>query len=138
MKFSAKTDYACRALLELSLHWPNKEPMQLSTIAKKQKIPIQFLNHILIQLKQLKYVESSRGKNGGYILAKSPDKICLSDVVEDLGHELTQKNTSLKRHVFKEVWDTIDQLVLETMKKITFETLVHKYNAQQSVLTYQI
>ena len=49
MKIIAKTDYACRALLELSLHWPKQEPLQVTAIADNQQIPIKFLIHILIQ-----------------------------------------------------------------------------------------
>lgn len=69
MKISAKIDYACRALLiELGLHWPDNRPMQVSAIAKRQKIPMNFLVHILITLKELGYVDSIRGKSGGYVL----------------------------------------------------------------------
>ena len=77
MRISAKIDYACRALLELSLHWPNNIPLQINTIAQNQQMPVKFLTQILLQLKQIGYVQSVRGKKGGYLLAKAPQKIRL-------------------------------------------------------------
>src|SRR6267142_1058623 len=85
MKISAKIDYACRALLELGLHWPNTTPMQVGAIAKHQKIPMNFLVHILITLKEAGYVDSIRGKSGGYVLIKAPQDIRLGDVIKNFG-----------------------------------------------------
>ena len=85
MKISAKMDYACRALLELALHWPDLTPMQISEIAKRQEIPIKFLVHIMIHLKERGYVNSVRGNKGGYLLAKAPAEIHFGEVIENLG-----------------------------------------------------
>ncbi|MGB3241335.1 MAG: Rrf2 family transcriptional regulator, partial [Candidatus Omnitrophota bacterium] len=62
MRISARCDYACRALLELSLHWPNEAPVHIQQISENQKIPERYLVQILIQLKRLGLVTSSRGK----------------------------------------------------------------------------
>jgi len=72
MRISAKCDYACRALVELSFHWPKKIPLRIQQMSEKQEIPERFLVQILLQLKRLGFVTSSRGKNGGYNLAKAP------------------------------------------------------------------
>src|SRR2546427_7062657 len=85
MKISAKIDYACRALIELALHWPDRTPLQIRTIAKRQKIPIKFLVHILIHLKQLGLTQSVRGKSGGYVLAQSPTNIKLNMIIKSFG-----------------------------------------------------
>src|SRR5262245_53536106 len=81
MKISAKTDYACRAILELALHWPNSVPLQISSIAGNRKIPVKFPTQILVTLKQTGLVESIRGQKGGYVLAKAPKDITLREVV---------------------------------------------------------
>ena len=65
MRISARCDYACKALLELTLHWPSKEPLQLHTISENQGISTKYLVHILIQLKRMGLIESIRGKQGG-------------------------------------------------------------------------
>ncbi len=88
MRISARCDYACRALLELALHWPNIEPVQTYTISEKQDIPMKYLVQILIQLKRMGLVESARGKHGGYSLAKPPNKISLGEVIREVGGPL--------------------------------------------------
>ena len=88
MRVSAKCDYACKALLELALHWPNKEPVQIHEISEKQDIPIKYLVQILIQLKRIGFVDSIRGKEGGYNLAIAPDRITLGKVMREIGGPL--------------------------------------------------
>ena len=73
MKISAKTDYACKAIFELVMHWPKPEPLAINVIARSQRIPIKFLTHILLQLKTMGMVESIRGQRGGYLLVKAND-----------------------------------------------------------------
>ncbi len=51
MSISAKSDYACRAILELSLHWPNTEALPNKCNCKKQRIPMKYSIQILIDLK---------------------------------------------------------------------------------------
>ena len=98
MKISAKIDYACRALLELALHWPNKEPLPITEIADKEKIPVKFLVHILINLKNLGYIQSVRGNRGGYLLVKNPSEINLLEVIQNLkGSFLETDNNSFIR-----------------------------------------
>ena len=142
MKVSAKVDYACRALMELSLHWPNETPVQIGTVAKRQNIPLKFLVHILIHLKEMGCVESVRGKAGGYILSKSPDQIKFSDVVKGFGgmgysatHEQKKKKNA---HVLDLIWQDIDQRVLDVMNKINFETISNQERSKGKVMTYEI
>jgi Rrf2 family transcriptional regulator, cysteine metabolism repressor len=78
MRISARVSYACYALLELSMHWPEDNPVQIHQIAKKQSIPIKYLILILLQLKQLGLIRSIRGKKGGYLLARAPNTITLA------------------------------------------------------------
>ena len=66
MKVSAKTDYACLAMLELAAHYGSKEPLRIRTIADEHGIPSRFLVQILLQLKGAGFVASTRGAAGGY------------------------------------------------------------------------
>ncbi len=125
MKISAKTDYACKALLELALHWPNTAPLRQNVISKKQNIPMKFLTQILIQLKQLGYVDSTRGSRGGYLLVKPPQQILFSDVLMDMS-ELpwaSQLRKTQKNDVFEIVWKELDGVLLDHMKRINFDVL---------------
>ena len=81
MRVSAKTEYACLAMLELAVSYDADEPVRIRDIADKHGIPPRFLVQILLQLKVAGLVMSTRGAAGGYQLARGPDEITLSDVV---------------------------------------------------------
>ena len=142
MKISAKIDYACRALLELGLHWPNHTPMQVSEIAKRQKIPMNFLVHILITLKEAGYVDSIRGKSGGYVLIKAPQDIRMGEVIKNfggLGFSTEGGARKLKNaHIMDAVWLEVDQAVIRTINDITLETLCNRERSRGSAIMYEI
>jgi Rrf2 family protein len=82
MKLSKRGEYALRALIDLGiaseLGWPM---LQVSELAAKEKLPIKFLEQILAQLKAAGYVESRRGKFGGYSLARPMRRIKFGTVI---------------------------------------------------------
>jgi Rrf2 family protein len=79
--FSAKAEYACIAMLELAAHYGDSQPVRLKAIAEAHEIPDRFLVQILLELKGAGLVVSARGAMGGYLLARSPDKITAADIV---------------------------------------------------------
>src|SRR5262245_38894328 len=79
--FSAKTEYACIAMLELAAQYGDTQPVRLKSIADAHEIPERFLVQILLQLKVAGLVVSTRGAAGGYVLAKAPDQISVGDIV---------------------------------------------------------
>jgi Rrf2 family protein len=80
VRVSAKTDYALRAALELAAA-PDDKPMKGERIATAQAIPLRFLENILMQLRHAGLVESRRGADGGYRLARPPAEVTLADVI---------------------------------------------------------
>jgi Rrf2 family protein len=80
MRISAKADYAVRAALELAAA-PDGEPVKGERLADSQEIPLQFLEHILLELKHAGLVRARRGARGGYWLARSPDEVTVADVI---------------------------------------------------------
>ena len=142
MKISAKIDYACRALLELSLHWPDESPLPIQEIARRQKIPIKFLVHILIHLKQLDYLESVRGKKGGYVLTRNPKEIKLSQVIKSFGalgcFSSEEKKHLRSNHVMDNIWQEIDKAVLSAVEQIDFETICHRSYSKNKAIMYEI
>jgi Rrf2 family protein len=82
MKLSKKGEYALRALIDLGIAAEVGRPLvQVSELAEKEQIPIKFLEQIMQLLKEEGFVESRRGKFGGYRLAKPPAKITIGSVV---------------------------------------------------------
>ena len=81
MNISVKGEYALHAMFDLALQKPG-EPIKIADIARRQKIPQKFLELILAGLKQGGFVESRRGAEGGYLLARPPDAITIGEVVQ--------------------------------------------------------
>jgi Rrf2 family protein len=82
MKLSARTEYACLAMLQLASDYDSREPVQIRRIADEHGIPAPFLVQILLQLKSASLVTSTRGAAGGYRLARNPRNISLAEVVQ--------------------------------------------------------
>lgn len=80
MKLSTKTRYGTRILIELAKH-KDEGAMQVSRIASGQKIPIKYLEQLIIVLKRAGLVKSVRGPKGGHQLAKDPSEISLGQLV---------------------------------------------------------
>lgn len=142
MKVSARIDYACRALLELSLHWPSQYPLQVLEIAGRQKIPAKFLVHILIELKKMGLVQSIRGQRGGYVLARSPGEIRLSQIVASFS-ELRAPGKNIKsqlalRNTFDSVLQEIDAATTKILDKVNFEEICKKERSTSKIPMYTI
>jgi Rrf2 family transcriptional regulator, cysteine metabolism repressor len=80
MLISKKSRYALKAVFELAKR-KGDGPIKIADIAKPQAIPQRFLEAILVQLKQSGLVESRRGSEGGYQLARDPENITVGDVL---------------------------------------------------------
>jgi Rrf2 family protein len=77
---SKKSQYAFKALTYLSEKY-NEGPVLISEIAKKKKIPLKFLENILLELKKAGILDSKKGKGGGYFLKMSPEKVKVATVI---------------------------------------------------------
>lgn len=81
MRVSAKADYAVRAMVELAAAASEEGPLKGEVIAEAQDIPLRFLENILGELRVNGLVHSRRGTDGGYWLARDPDRISLADIL---------------------------------------------------------
>src|SRR4029434_6285272 len=79
MRVSAKADYAVRAAVELAA--AGKGPVKGDRIAEAQGIPLKFLENILAELRHAGLVQSQRGAEGGYWLARPADQVTVADVI---------------------------------------------------------
>lgn len=87
MKLSTKGRYGLRAVLDLALNG-DCEAVALSGIAKRQGISISYLEQLIAKLKKAGIVNSIRGAQGGYILAKKPEEISVGDILRALEGDL--------------------------------------------------
>jgi Rrf2 family cysteine metabolism transcriptional repressor len=92
MRVSAKTEYACIAMLELASQYQSGEPVQIRRIAERHDAPPRFLVQILLQLKGAGLVTSVRGAAGGYQLLIPPEDVSLGRVMEVIDGRFEEKN----------------------------------------------
>ena len=80
MKLTSRSEYALLALVYLTRH-RGQGFVSVQTIAGAQRIPQKYLEQIMLILKRARYLRSSKGKGGGFQLARSPRSISLADVI---------------------------------------------------------
>jgi Rrf2 family transcriptional regulator, cysteine metabolism repressor len=136
MKLSNKTIYGIKALLEIALH--NGSEVNSNEIAAAQKVPAKFLEQIMAILKRNKLVISSRGRSGGYLLAKKPNEITLFDVVELLDGAITLTANLKKGNNLQTVMQGIEGKLVAELKKVTLEELAEEKARETGVLLYNI
>ena len=129
MKFSAKTEYACLAVLELARAYDSDEPVRIRSIADEHAIPSRFLVQILLQLKGAGLVESTRGAAGGYRLRMPPDEITLADVMAVVDGPEKLPNPAAKspaRRALLRAWRDVAIARRDMLSDITFANLVER------------
>jgi len=101
MKISVKGEYALQAIFDLASQRPG-EPVRIADIARRQKIPQKFLEVILVGLKQAGFVESRRGAEGGYLLARAAESLTVGEVLRSI--EGTGQGRSRSQASFRPAW----------------------------------
>jgi len=141
MNISAKTEYACIAVLELALHYESREPVRIKRIADTHGIPSRFLVQILLQLKGAGLVTSTRGASGGYQLAKPPKQITLLDVMSVIEGPPAEQSTSAANNtpsarVLWRAWKQVAKAEREMLDKINFADLAEKSRSSGDAMYY--
>jgi len=125
MNISVKGEYALQAIFDLASS-TSSEPVKIADIARRQKIPQKFLELILANLKQGAFVESRRGAEGGYLLAKRAQAITVGDVLRfvDGRQEERARQRRLADSPFTELWMQVDNAIDSVLDSTTFAQLV--------------
>jgi len=127
MLVSQKDRYALRAVFELARRH-GQGPAKVAEIAVAQSIPPRFLEVILNELKQTGFVESRRGKRGGYMLIASPEDLTVADVMTFLGGpvEVAPANGKGEDGVLTPMWDRVRSAIANIYETTTFADLVEQ------------
>ncbi|MCZ6675605.1 MAG: Rrf2 family transcriptional regulator [Verrucomicrobia bacterium] len=137
MKLSLKVEYACRVLAQLSRTYGNNQFSHIDTLAKLEEIPANYLVQILIELRNGGLINSRRGKQGGYSLAKAPSEITLYEVVTVIDGELLAINlgsNGFSGTKVREVWKE----VVESLKEKTLSYSLESFLPEESDEMYYI
>lgn len=82
MKLTKRGEYALRALIDLGIAYDLGRPLvKVGELVEKERLPVKFLEQILMQLRDAGIIETKRGKAGGYYLAKPPKEIRFGEVI---------------------------------------------------------
>ena len=145
MKLSTRTRYGIRAILELAGN-RSKGPLQLKIIAQRQDISVKYLEQLVAILKSAGFVRSVRGSKGGYILAKAPNQIKLSDVFNALEGSsavavecLENKNYCARAAdcMARQLWAQVQDAIETVLQSITLQDLIDRARDKRT-LDYQI
>ncbi|ASC72769.1 HTH-type transcriptional regulator IscR [Halomicronema hongdechloris C2206] len=137
MKLTTRGHYSVKALLDLSLQ-PPTQPVSVTAIARRQELPAPYLEKLLLELRRAGLVDSVRGAQGGYRLAKAPDQISLGQILEAVGETIDP----LPRHqpqmeqaedwVTFTVWRRLHQKLKEALYSISLEDLYYDARSWQA------
>lgn len=132
MNISVKGEYALLALFDLALQTPG-EPVKIGDIARRQKIPQKFLELILAGLKQGGFVESRRGAEGGYLLARPAESITVGQVIRFVESRRAAKGgiRTDNQNPFAELWRDVEQSVSRVVDHATFGDMVRTWRERQ-------
>jgi Rrf2 family transcriptional regulator, cysteine metabolism repressor len=133
MKLSTRTRYGVRAMLALAESY-GKEPVQLKHIAAQQQISVKYLEQLMTMLKSAGIVSSVRGSKGGYILAKPPKDITLSECFNSLeGSIITVECLKNQNYcsrsdncAAREVWAEVDKAVRNVLESTTLKDIISR------------
>ena len=133
MKISTRGRYGLRALLDLALH-KGEGLVLLKDIARREEISLPYLEHLITPLVAAGIVRSSRGPKGGVLLAKSPEEIKLSEVVQLLEGSIALVdcvNDSKVCHrsalcVTRDVWNEMKAAMIQVLDSMTLQDLVER------------
>jgi len=128
MNISVKGEYALQAIFDLAMQ-SAAEPVKIAGIARRQKIPQKFLELILSGLKQGGFVESRRGADGGYRLARPADQITVGEVLRFM--EDGKKSKRAAPGPFTDVWKRVDAATAAIVDRTTFAELVRQWKESQ-------
>jgi len=138
MRVSAKGEYATRAVLHLAMEYP--EVLTIHQIAARHRIPVKYLEQILLELRRGGIVASRRGVHGGYLLARHPSQVSVGEVLQVVDNRVVASSclprdeergllgSDSEACSLMQLWDDVRMAV----EKILFETSFAEICARSS------
>ncbi len=133
MNISVKGEYALQAIFDLASN-PADEPVKIAEIARRQQIPQKFLELILASLKQGGFVESRRGADGGYLLARRPDAISVGEVLRFVEGRREERSRARRQNdsPMADLWNRVDAAIDAVLDAANFAQLVREWREKHA------
>ena len=132
MNVTSKGRYALRVMLDLAQH-PEDGFISLKTVAERQDISMKYLEMIVSGLKKAELVESSRGKEGGYRLSRSPSEYSVGEILRSLEDKLAPVSCLTAEGVQCDhaaacatlpMWKELDEITNAYLDSVTLQDLI--------------
>ena len=131
MRLSTRSRYGTRMMLDLAQHY-DKGPVRIGEIAKRQDMPVKYLEQLIIPLKQSNFIKSVRGPKGGHMLARPPEEITVGQIVKVLesGIELTDcienpgECERSGRCLTRIIWEDASKAMYDNLNSITLSKML--------------
>ncbi len=144
MRISTKGEYGLLALLDVAMQ-PEGTPVQVAQIARRQRIPKQYLDQLMLSLKRAGLVASVRGRQGGYRLARPAESITLLDAMTALEGPLENANFvdgSRRQHgarrVLRGVWEKLSSQSIKLLRSKTLAEICAESAESTAAFIYEI
>ncbi len=149
MYISQKCQYALRAIFELAKR-NGRGPIKIAEIADVQAIPLRFLEVILSQLKQARFVSSQRGSKGGYVLSANPEELTVGEVMRFMQGPVGPVDCVVSGSkdkcplygdcAFLPMWEKVQTAISDVYDNTTFQDLVNqeKQRNKKKAIHYSI
>ncbi len=135
MKITYKSEYAMRAILDLSYKFDSNDIVPLSEICRRQNIPEKYLEHIMLSLKKGGFVDSKRGIGGGFFLKMAPKEITLGHILRHIdgpieptagvqNEDKALRASGEEQKAFEEVWMNVTQAISGVIDFVTFADIM--------------
>ncbi|HXG46426.1 MAG TPA: Rrf2 family transcriptional regulator [Methylomirabilota bacterium] len=136
MKLSVKSDYAARAVLGLARRFHSGAAVKVDDLADEHGLPASYLVQILIELKSHRIVKSVRGKEGGYLLARTPADITLGDVLRCIHGQVFESPALSDPECppeLRRAWQNLQHTIESAANAITFQHLLDEGAAKEKM-----
>ena len=139
MKVSTRVEYGAIALVDIALYSVDGNSVSTIDIAKREGISKKYLEQIFPLLKMAGFIKAQKGIGGGYTLAKKPESIKMSEVVNALDNSILedidndeQDVLSLKNVVNSNLWGDLNNTIKSYLSNLTLADFVEKCNTKMS------
>ncbi|MCS7180609.1 MAG: RrF2 family transcriptional regulator [bacterium] len=148
MKFSTRTRYGLRALVDIGLNYKDKFVL-VKDISKRQNISNRYLEHILLSLKKAGILKSVKGMKGGFTFLKKPSEIKIKEIVEILEGKIVPVECVEKKEIcersescaVRDLWCLLKSEIEKFLNSITLEELIERQKEKEKkkkVIFYEI
>jgi Rrf2 family iron-sulfur cluster assembly transcriptional regulator len=139
MKLTTRGHYSVKALLDLSLQ-PGYGPTSVKAIAQRQDLPAPYLEKLLIEMRRAGLVQSVRGSQGGYQLAREPAQISVGEILKSVGETIeplphhAPDTDQAEDWVTFTLWHRLHQKLKEALYSISLADLYYDARSRQAAL----